>query len=81
MQRTGIEDVRDDLAGLAGSAIRNWSGHTGGDRFTGPAARGDQATLDSHLRALAADPQLASIYELLADYIRGCYDRFPVLEP
>jgi predicted short-subunit dehydrogenase-like oxidoreductase (DUF2520 family) len=87
MQRTGIEDVRDDLAGLAGSAIRNWSSHAGGDRFaqrlrfTGPAARGDQATIDSHLRALAADPQLASVYELLADYIRGCYDRFPVLEP
>jgi len=81
MQRTGIEDVRHDLAGLAGSAIRNWSSHAGGDRFTGPAARGDQATIDSHLRALAADPQLASVYELLADYIRGCYDRFPVLEP
>ncbi len=81
MHRAGIDDVRDDLTGLAGSAIRNWSSHTGGDRFTGPAARGDRATIDAHLAALANDPQLASAYERLADYIRGCYDRFPVLEP
>ncbi|HEY4639831.1 MAG TPA: Rossmann-like and DUF2520 domain-containing protein [Thermoanaerobaculia bacterium] len=87
MHRAGIEDVREDLTGLAGSAIRNWSSHAGGDRFaqrlrfTGPAARGDRATIEAHLAALSKDPQLASAYELLADYIRGCYDRFPVLEP
>ena len=78
MQRAGIEDVRNDLVALAGSAIRNWSAHTGPERFTGPAARGDRETIERHLAALARDPQLASVYELLADYIAGCYDRSPV---
>lgn len=78
MQRAGVEDVRSDLVALAGSAIRNWSAHAGAERFTGPAARGDRETIERHLAALARDPQLASVYELLADYIAGCYDRSPV---
>jgi predicted short-subunit dehydrogenase-like oxidoreductase (DUF2520 family) len=78
MERAGIEGARPDLLALAGSAIANWSGHAGAERFTGPAARGDQATIDRHRAALASDPQLESIYELLADYIARCYDRNPV---
>ncbi len=69
MSRAGVEDVRPDLVALAESAIRNWSLHEGSDRFTGPAARGDAKTLERHKAALASDPQLASIYELLADHI------------
>jgi predicted short-subunit dehydrogenase-like oxidoreductase (DUF2520 family) len=81
MQRSGVTDVREDLVALADSAIRNWRAHAGPERFTGPAARGDQATIDRHVAALAGDPQLAPVYELLADYIARCYDRSPVLEP
>ena len=81
MERAGIDGARPDLIALAESAMRNWSAHAGGERFTGPAARGDHATLERHLQALGNDPQLMSIYELLAEYIRGCYDRNPVLEP
>jgi len=78
MQRAGVENVRNDLVALAGSAIRNWSAQEGPERFTGPAARGDRETIERHLAALAREPQLASVYELLADYISGCYDRTPV---
>jgi predicted short-subunit dehydrogenase-like oxidoreductase (DUF2520 family) len=74
----GIDGIRPDLVALAESAIRNWSAHTGAERFTGPAARGDRATIDRHLAALARDPQVTAVYELLADYIGGCYDRSPV---
>jgi len=78
MERAGIGDARPDLVALAESGIRNWSGNAGADRFTGPAARGDRETIERHLAVLARDPQLASVYELLADYIAGCYDRSPV---
>jgi len=78
MERAGVGDVRSDLVALAESGIRNWNGREGAERFTGPAARGDIATIERHLATLARDPQLASVYELLADYIAGCYDRSPV---
>jgi predicted short-subunit dehydrogenase-like oxidoreductase (DUF2520 family) len=67
----GIDDARDDLVALAHSAIANWRAHRGPARFTGPAARGDSEVIARHLRALAVDPQLAQIYELLADRIAG----------
>ncbi len=69
MLRAGIEGVRPDLVALAESAIRNWSLHEGADRFTGPAARGDSKTLERHMAALAFDPQLEAVYELLAKHI------------
>jgi predicted short-subunit dehydrogenase-like oxidoreductase (DUF2520 family) len=65
----GIDNVRGDLAALAESAIRNWRNHDDGRRFTGPAARGDQEVLQRHLEALAARPELAEIYRLLAERI------------
>jgi len=65
----GIENARDDLAALADSAIRNWQAHSDSQRFTGPAARGDEQVLRRHLAALADDPQLAEIYRLLAQRI------------
>jgi len=69
LARAGIDDARADLAELAESAVRNWSAHQGAQRFTGPAARGDREVLERHLEALAADPQVAEIYRLLADRI------------
>jgi predicted short-subunit dehydrogenase-like oxidoreductase (DUF2520 family) len=65
----GIDDVRDDLAALGESAIANWRAHADERRFTGPAARGDRETIERHLAALAADPELAALYRLLADRI------------
>ena len=62
----GIDDVREDLALLARSAIDNWLAHTDGQRFTGPAARGDEAVMNRHAAALAGQPDLAELYRLLA---------------
>jgi predicted short-subunit dehydrogenase-like oxidoreductase (DUF2520 family) len=69
MHRVGLGDVREDLVALALSAIENWRRHANAGRFTGPAARGDEAVMASHLDALQDDPQLAQIYELLAQEI------------
>jgi predicted short-subunit dehydrogenase-like oxidoreductase (DUF2520 family) len=64
LEESGIDqDVQGELAGLARSAIDNWL-H---DEFTGPLARGDQATIDLHLRALAHDPKRAELYRMLAE--------------
>ncbi|MEA2237183.1 MAG: hypothetical protein QOC81_1907 [Thermoanaerobaculia bacterium] len=62
----GIDGARDDLAALARSAIDNWLAHTDGRRFTGPAARGDEAVIERHIAALADNQHLAEIYSLLA---------------
>jgi predicted short-subunit dehydrogenase-like oxidoreductase (DUF2520 family) len=66
MEQVGLTDVREDLVALARSAIENWRLHTDARRFTGPAARGDEEVLRSHMNALRDQPQLAEIYELLA---------------
>ena len=71
MERVGLEDVREDLVALSLSAIDNWRSHTDARRFTGPAARGDEAVLRAHLDALRGDPELAQLYELLASELSG----------
>jgi predicted short-subunit dehydrogenase-like oxidoreductase (DUF2520 family) len=65
----GINGARDDLAALAESAVANWRAHSGPERFTGPAARGDRQVLERHLAALREHPELAEIYRLLAGLI------------
>jgi len=62
----GIDGAREDIAALARSAIDNWASHTDAQRFTGPAARGDDAVMQRHLDALRDSPELAEIYRLLA---------------
>jgi predicted short-subunit dehydrogenase-like oxidoreductase (DUF2520 family) len=62
----GIDGAREDIAALARSAIDNWSAHTDARRFTGPAARGDNAVMQRHVDALRDSPELAEIYRLLA---------------
>jgi predicted short-subunit dehydrogenase-like oxidoreductase (DUF2520 family) len=62
----GIEGAREDIAALARSAIDNWAAHTDGQRFTGPASRGDATVMQQHLDALRDRPELAEIYRLLA---------------
>jgi predicted short-subunit dehydrogenase-like oxidoreductase (DUF2520 family) len=71
MREAGIEDSKEALVALAHSAIENWRRHGDTKRFTGPAARGDADTIERHLAALAGDPRLAEIYELLAAEIGG----------
>jgi predicted short-subunit dehydrogenase-like oxidoreductase (DUF2520 family) len=70
MKQAGVTEVRDDLVALADSAIANWRRYDDERRFTGPAARGDREVIRRHLDALP-DPQLATIYELLAARIAG----------
>jgi predicted short-subunit dehydrogenase-like oxidoreductase (DUF2520 family) len=62
----GIDGVREDIAALARSAIDNWLAHTGPQRFTGPAARGESEVMQRHLDVLRDQPELAEIYRLLA---------------
>jgi predicted short-subunit dehydrogenase-like oxidoreductase (DUF2520 family) len=62
----GIDGAREDIAALARSAIDNWVAHTDARRFTGPAARGDNAVMQRHVDALRDSPELAEIYRLLA---------------
>jgi predicted short-subunit dehydrogenase-like oxidoreductase (DUF2520 family) len=71
MARAGVADAREELVGLALSAIENWRRHHDSKRFTGPASRGDVEVLKRHLAALADQPQLAEIYALLAAEIAG----------
>jgi len=71
MAEAGVGDARDDLVALARSAIDNWRAHDDAGRFTGPAARGDTATLERHFEALAGRPELQRLYRLLADEIAG----------
>ncbi len=69
--RAGITDARRDLVALALSAVENWKRNEDTRRFTGPAARGDEAVMRGHLAALRDDPEIAQIYELLAAEIAG----------
>jgi predicted short-subunit dehydrogenase-like oxidoreductase (DUF2520 family) len=69
MREAGVENVRDDLVALTRSAVDNWARTTGPQRFTGPAARGDDAVIEQHLRALASRPELAELYRRLAESI------------
>lgn len=69
MRRVDLPDVKEDLVALAFSAIENWRTHDDRGRFTGPAARADQAVLHAHLEALRKDPRLAAIYAALAEEI------------
>lgn len=71
MDRAGVHDAKEDLVALALSAVENWRNHDDAKRFTGPAARGDSDTIAKHIDALRDEPQLAQIYELLADEIAG----------
>ena len=71
MARAGVTDVREDLVALAQSAIENWRSHDDGQRFTGPAARGDEDVMARHRQALQGDPKVAEIYDLLAAEITG----------
>ncbi|HEV2722021.1 MAG TPA: DUF2520 domain-containing protein [Thermoanaerobaculia bacterium] len=69
LAEAGVENARQDLVALTRSAVDNWARTTGPERFTGPAARGDAAVIEQHLRALASWPELTELYRLLAESI------------
>lgn len=61
------DDARRLMLPLARSCVENLERQDTTHALSGPAARGDQHTIDRHLAALRAlpDPQLADIYQLL----------------
>jgi predicted short-subunit dehydrogenase-like oxidoreductase (DUF2520 family) len=54
------------LLPLAEGALRNVAAHGTTEGLTGPIRRGDNATIQRHLDALRARPELAEIYRALA---------------
>lgn len=62
----GIEDGHELLAPLVLRSAANWA-ERGPAALTGPIARGDEATIERHLAAIAATaPELIPLYEALA---------------
>jgi len=58
--------ARPALAPLLVAAAANVQSLELGDALTGPVARGDVATVEAHLAALAAEPSLEALYRSLA---------------
>jgi predicted short-subunit dehydrogenase-like oxidoreductase (DUF2520 family) len=66
LARIGIEDPRELLAPLVLRTAANWA-ERGPGALTGPIARGDRATVQSHRVALAESaPELVRLYDALA---------------
>jgi predicted short-subunit dehydrogenase-like oxidoreductase (DUF2520 family) len=71
LREAGIENPRELLAPLVLRSAANWS-ERGREALTGPIARGDEATIELHLEALAAThPSLLQTYEALAERTRA----------
>ena len=67
LARTGVEDARELLAPLVLQTAANWA-ERGPEALTGPIARGDAATVESHLEAISEiAPELLAAYETLAE--------------
>ena len=66
----GVDDARELLAPLVLRTAANWA-ESGGSALTGPIARGDEATVERHLTAIAAtSPELEELYRILAERTR-----------
>lgn len=71
----GVAEPREVLAPLVLRTAANWA-DVGASALTGPIARGDEATVAEHLKALAeAAPHLQPLYEALAERARAIVDR------
>jgi predicted short-subunit dehydrogenase-like oxidoreductase (DUF2520 family) len=67
VERLGIEDARELLTPLVLRTAANWS-ERGPAALTGPIARGDSETVESHRAALAETaPELLPAYDALAE--------------
>ena len=66
VERLGIDDARELLAPLVMRTAANWA-ESGPAALTGPIARGDRATVESHRAALAETAhELLPVYDALA---------------
>ena len=63
------------LQPLVEASIQNAFLHGPNQSLTGPARRGDQKTLDSHLQFLNSHPQLKQIYQTITDQILSDYSQ------
>jgi predicted short-subunit dehydrogenase-like oxidoreductase (DUF2520 family) len=71
LERAGVDDPRELLAPLVLRTAANWS-ERGAGALTGPIARGDEATIERHLAALAeVHPDLLDAYRALAERTRA----------
>jgi predicted short-subunit dehydrogenase-like oxidoreductase (DUF2520 family) len=61
------ETARHGMTTLLAGAVNNLRDLAPEEAITGPAARGDQGTIERHLEVLNNDPELQRIYQLLAD--------------
>ncbi|HEV2013069.1 MAG TPA: Rossmann-like and DUF2520 domain-containing protein [Candidatus Dormibacteraeota bacterium] len=61
------ETARHGMTTLLAGAVNNLRDLAPAEAITGPAARGDQGTIERHLEALKNDPELQRLYQLLAD--------------
>jgi predicted short-subunit dehydrogenase-like oxidoreductase (DUF2520 family) len=67
LARAGVDEPREALAPLLMRTVENWS-ERGEGSLTGPIARGDRATVERHLEALAEHaPELVDAYRALAE--------------
>jgi len=66
----GRKRAHDGLLRLLTGTVNNLRATTPKEALTGPAARGDDSTIQRHLDALASDPTLQQVYALLAQRSR-----------
>lgn len=71
------EEARAMMLPLARSCVENLERQDTGEALSGPAARGDQETIDRHLAALEAlgDAELVRIYEVLTSRAKRLVDK------
>ncbi len=70
LENIGVEDPRSVLSPLIERSFRNWQAR-GAEALTGPIARGDEATIACHRRALAdRHSELLPLYDELATRTR-----------
>lgn len=66
LSRAGVEEPRRMLAPLVRRSLENWV-ERGPEALTGPVARGDRETVESHREAIALNaPELLELYDLMA---------------
>ncbi len=71
LSRAGIDDGRELLAPLVLRTAANWA-ERGPEALTGPIARSDEATVETHIRALEKTaPELLDTYLALAERARA----------
>lgn len=67
----GVENPRQVLAPLVRRSLANWE-QLGAEAITGPIARGDDGTVESHRTAIAErNPELLEMYDTMADRTRA----------